>query len=79
MANKKTPAFEDNLSALEYVVSQLESGELNLDDAMKAFEQGIKLTRECQESLATAEQKVQVLINKNGEQTLQPLPEQAGE
>ena len=79
MATKKTPAFEENLSALEGIVEQLESGQLSLDDAMKAFEQGIKLTRDCQASLASAEQKVQVLINKNGEQTLEPLPTQASE
>jgi len=79
MATKKTPAFEDNLNALEGIVEQLESGQLSLDDAMKAFEQGIKLTRDCQESLAAAEQKVQILINKNGEQTLEPLPNQASE
>ena len=79
MASKKTPAFEENLDALEGIVEQLESGQLSLDDAMKAFEQGIKLTRDCQESLATAEQRVQVLINKNGEPTLAPLPPQASE
>lgn len=79
MAKKETPSFEENLSALEQVVEQLESGQLSLDDAMKAFEQGIKLTRECQESLANAEQKVQVLMNKNGEASLEPLPNQVEE
>ena len=76
MSTTKTPAFEDNLSALEGIVEQLESGQLSLDDAMKAFEQGIRLTRECQESLAAAEQKVQVLMQRNGEQTLEPWPKQ---
>lgn len=79
MAAKKTPAFEDNLTALEGIVEQLESGQLSLDDAMKAFEKGISLTRECQTSLATAEQKVQVLLSKNGEESLQPLNHQDGE
>lgn len=79
MATKDTPSFEDNLSALETVVEQLESGQLSLDDAMKAFEKGIKLTRDCQESLAKAEQKVQVLMAKNGEETLQDLPSQGEE
>lgn len=74
MPAKKAPAFEDNLAALEELVEQLESGELSLDDAMKAFEQGIKLTRACQESLAKAEQKVEVLMSQNGEESLQPLP-----
>jgi exodeoxyribonuclease VII small subunit len=79
MANVKTPVFEENLGALEGIVEQLESGQLSLDDAMKAFEKGISLTRQCQESLATAEQKVQVLMNKNGEEMLQPLPNQGEE
>lgn len=79
MAKQENPSFEDNLSALEGVVEQLESGELSLDDAMKAFEKGIKLTRQCQESLATAEQKVRVLMEKNGQETLEPLPNQDGE
>lgn len=74
MSTKDAPSFEDNLARLESLVSQLESGDLSLDDAMKAFEQGIRLTRECQESLSTAEQKVQVLMEKNGQETLQPLP-----
>ncbi|EAR08865.1 exodeoxyribonuclease VII small subunit [Reinekea sp. MED297] len=73
MSTKDAPSFEDNLAQLEAIVGQLESGDLSLDDAMKAFEQGIRLTRECQESLSTAEQKVQVLMAKNGEESLQPL------
>ncbi|MDB9894861.1 exodeoxyribonuclease VII small subunit [Reinekea forsetii] len=79
MASKKTPAFEDKLNTLESLVERLESGQLSLDEAMDAFEQGIKLTRDCQESLATAEQKVQILMTKSGQQTLQPLPEQGRE
>lgn len=78
MPAKKSPAFEENLSQLETLVTQLESNELSLDEAMKAFETGIKLTRECQQSLAEAEQKVQKLIQQNGEERLEPLqsPEQ---
>ena len=79
MASKKNPAFEDKLSTLESLVERLESGQLSLDEAMDAFEQGIKLTRDCQESLATAEQKVQILMTKSGQQTLQPLLEQGRE
>jgi len=79
MATSKKPAFEENLASLEQVVEQLESGQLSLDDSMKAFENGIKLTRECQTSLATAEQKVQILMTKAGKQTLKDLPNQASE
>ncbi len=76
--NKKVP-FEVNLKSLEDIVEQLESGQLSLDDSMKAFESGVKLTRDCQQSLASAEQKVQVLIEKNGDMALQPLNTQESE
>lgn len=73
MATKKTVPFEENLAALEDIVTRMESGELSLEESLKQFEQGIALTRSCQESLAAAEQKVQILMSKNGEDTLQPF------
>lgn len=79
MASKKAVPFEDNLAALESIVAQLESGELSLEDSLKQFEQGIALTRACQESLAAAEQKVQVLMSKNGEELLQPFADDSAE
>ena len=45
----------------------MEAGELSLEESLHAFEKGIKLTRECQTALKQAEQKVQVLINENGD------------
>lgn len=59
--------FEEALQELERLVSSLEEGELSLEDSMKAFEKGIKLTRECQTALQKAEQKVQILLNESGE------------
>ena len=59
--------FEKALENLEELVSSMENGELSLEDSLKAFERGIKLTRECQTALKDAEQKVQVLINKEGD------------
>ena len=56
--------FEKALAALEKQVHLLESGELPLEDALKAFEEGIRLTRDCQQALADAEQKVQMLLEK---------------
>lgn len=50
----------------------MESGELSLEDSLTAFEQGIGLTRECQAALAQAEQKVQILLERDGE--LQATP-----
>lgn len=70
---KKTTDFETSLNELETLVNQIEQGDLSLEDALGAFEQGVKLTRECQSILDQAEQKVQVLIEKNGELQSQPF------
>ncbi len=59
--------FESALTELEQLVNHMESGELNLEDSLKAFEQGVNLTRQCQQALAAAEQRVQLLIEKNGQ------------
>ena len=55
---KKNINFEKSLSDLEKIVENLESGDLSLEDSLKAFEKGIKLARECQEKLAKAEKKL---------------------
>ena len=60
--------FEASLKKLEGLVDQMESGELSLEDSLKIFEEGIKLTRECQKALKEVEQKVSLLVEKNGEQ-----------
>lgn len=69
MAKAKSESFdfEKALENLEELVSSMEEGDLSLEDSLKAFETGIKLTRECQAALKAAEQKVQVLINENGD------------
>ena len=67
MANaKKSIDFEEALDQLEELVEDMENGDLTLEESLKAFEQGIKLTRECQSALSQAEQKVQLLIEENG-------------
>jgi len=65
--NKKTVNFEEALDQLETLVEDMEGGDLSLEDSLKAFEQGIKLTRECQAALTAAEQKVQLLLEENGQ------------
>ena len=69
MAKRNQPDFnfEKTLENLEEIVSSMESGELTLEDSLKAFETGIKLTRKCQTALRDAEQKVRILLNENGE------------
>lgn len=68
MARKKVAVdFEQSLADLQQLVERLEGGELSLEDSLSAFEQGIRLTRDCQAALAQAEQKVQVLLERDGE------------
>ena len=66
---KKTINFEKTLDQLEELVEDMEHGELSLEESLKAFEKGIKLTRDCQSSLNQAEQKVQLLIEENNQLT----------
>jgi len=73
LAAKKTPNFEKSLMELESVVESLENGDLSLENALKTFEDGIKLTRHCQNALQEAEQKVQILLEKDGEHTSEPF------
>ena len=76
MAKKSATLFEDSLAELEKLVEQMEQGDIPLEESLKSFEQGIKLTRTCQKALQEAEQKVQVLLKKNGQQTLEPFTDE---
>ena len=67
------PDFEKALAELENIVSTLEKGDLSLEAALKHFERGISLTRQCQTALKEAELKVEKLTEKNGQQTLEPF------
>jgi len=60
----KKPDFERSLARLEEVVRRLESPPLSLDDAMKLFEEGVELSRECQKQLEETEGKVEILLKK---------------
>ncbi|MBI3313526.1 MAG: exodeoxyribonuclease VII small subunit [Candidatus Omnitrophica bacterium] len=53
--------FEKAMERLEKIVSELESGEITLEDALKKYEEGVKLSRLCQEKLTQAEKKIEVL------------------
>ena len=54
--------FEKSLSELEGIVSQLENGDLPLEDSLELFERGIKLSRECRERLTKAERRIEILM-----------------
>lgn len=58
------PDFESALKELETLVERMEQGETSLEDSLKDFERGIELTRQCQQALKSAEQKVQQLIGE---------------
>ena len=62
----KKPGFEQSLARLEEIVRRLESASLSLDDAMKLFEEGVALSRDCQNQLDQAEGKVEILLKKAG-------------
>ena len=71
--DKKAVDFEQQLASLEGLVNSLESGELSLEESLKSFEQGIKLARDCQAALKSAEQKVEVLMRQGDELVSQPF------
>ena len=73
MPKGKKIDFEASLGRLEQLVEQMEEGDLTLEQSLKAFEDGVKLTRECQQALAKAEQKVQLLMEQNGELVTEPF------
>ncbi|WP_087024330.1 exodeoxyribonuclease VII small subunit [Thaumasiovibrio subtropicus] len=64
MASKKPEnmSFEAAVTELEQIVAQLESGDLPLDDALKKFERGIALARHSQQTLSSAQQKIDILM-----------------
>jgi exodeoxyribonuclease VII small subunit len=73
-----TPTFEQSLAQLEALVTQLESGDLPLDQALASFEQGVRLTRDCQAALSAAQHKVQLLLQRGDSMVLEdfaPLAE----
>ena len=61
-AGKKALNLEKSMGDLEQIVEQLEGGDLTLEKSLAQFEKGIKLSRECQQALSAAEQKVQILL-----------------
>ena len=63
MSTAKQPNLEKSLADLEKIVTQLEDGDISLEQALKQFEKGVKLSRDCQTALQASEQKVQILMD----------------
>lgn len=57
--------FEKKLTRLEEIVAKMEGGEQTLEDSLKLFEEGVKLSRVCQKELEDAEQKVELLLGQD--------------
>ncbi len=64
---KENNSFENKMLQLEDVVNMLEKGEMNLEESMEKFEQGMKLTKECNQMLEEAQKKITILLEDNGE------------
>ncbi len=70
------PKFEQALARLETIVTELERGELPLDESLKIFEEGIKLSKTCLKVLDDAERKVEILVqDKDGKTRIQAFSE----
>jgi exodeoxyribonuclease VII small subunit len=70
------PDFEKSLGELEALVAKLEQGDVPLEDALKTFERGVALTRQCQAALRTAQQKVEVLLARDGAETVESFADE---
>jgi len=66
------PKFEDCLQQLEKIVEQLEKGDLSLEQSLKLFEDGVRLSNSCRQELEAAEGKVEILVKHGGK--LKPEP-----
>ena len=76
---RSAKSFEASLEALEQIVRDLEQGDLPLEKSLELFEQGIRLSRECQERLSQAERRIEVLLRDNqGRPVAAPFEAKAG-
>ena len=70
MAKRKKLDYEASVLELESLVNRLEQGDISLEESLKLYESGVLLTRDCQNALQAAEQKVQMLLKQSGQSTL---------
>ena len=67
MAKMSKENFEESMKKLEGIVTELENGNLNLDESVKKFEEGMKIAKQCNTILEAAEKKITILLEKDGE------------
>lgn len=71
------PSFEDSLKKLEEIVAQLERGDIPLEESVRLFEEGTRLSLECRQQLEEAEGKVELLVKqRDGAMKREPFPKQ---
>lgn len=66
-------SFEEQIEQLENIVKELEKGELSLENSVSKFEEGIKISKECNKMLEEAEKKITILVNQEGEMKEEPF------
>ncbi len=66
---KEENNFEEKMKDLENLVTELEKGDLNLDESVNKFEEGMKLSKECNDILQKAEKRISILLEKDGDIT----------
>ena len=64
---KQNDNFENQMEELEKIVSELEKGDLSLEDSLTKFEEGMKISKECSNLLEDAEKRITIILEKNGE------------
>ena len=72
---KEKQPFEDDIKKLQKIVEELSSGKLTLGDALKKYEEGVKLTQSCSQTLADVQRKVESLMKKDGKYSLEKFNE----
>ncbi len=70
LAKRKKLDYEASVLALESLVNRLEQGDISLEESLKLYESGVLLSRDCQDALQAAEQKVQLLLKQSDQSTL---------
>jgi exodeoxyribonuclease VII small subunit len=77
---EKIESFEESLKSLEGIVAQLEEGDLPLEKSLELFEEGVRLSRKCQQRLEQAERRIEILVkDSDGEPALEDFEEEDGE
>ena len=66
---EENKSFEELMESLENIVQELEKGNLNLDDSVTKFEEGMKISKECNKILESSEKRISILLENNGEIT----------